>query len=334
MRLTRVPADPPPSPLPEVAATIGNFDGVHRGHQALIGRVVETAHRQGLASAIVTFDPHPLLVIRPDVPLRLLSTLDEKIERFAALGVDHVLVWRFDAALQQTGAATFLERLNHWLRLRRLVFGPRFALGRGREGTPEVIRRLGAGQGAGLAFDVEEVTPYTVALADGQVLSSTTIRALIADGQVRQATDALGHAPTLTGVVVAGARIGRTLGYPTANLHLAAPLAVPLDGIYAAWAEVAPFTATARRHPAAVSIGTRPTFDGEARVVEAYLLDFEGDLYGQTIRLHFVDRLRGQERFGRVEELIDQMGRDVASARAVLQGIAQTKPVELVADGD
>jgi riboflavin kinase/FMN adenylyltransferase len=330
MRLMRLPDDPPPPHPPTVVATIGNFDGVHRGHRALIGRLVERAAQLGAQSAVVTFDPHPLLVIRPNVSLRLLSTVDEKAALFESLGVDLLLIWRFDATLQQTGAAAFLEQLSRWVHLRQLLHGPGFALGKGREGTPEVLNEIGKGMG----FDLDEVTPY-VQPASG-ILSSTAIRGLIADGQVQRAALGLGRPPTLTGTVVQGKMIGRTLGFPTANLALDGPLAVPADGVYACWAEVAPFTPAERRYAAAVSIGTRPTFDGEARAVEAYLLDFAGDLYGQKVRLHFVARLRGQERFENVAALVSQMTRDVATARTILRDVADAADVEhldLAADG-
>jgi riboflavin kinase/FMN adenylyltransferase len=313
-----------------VVATIGNFDGVHRGHQALIGRVIERAAELGVQSAIVTFDPHPLSVIRPQASLPLLSTVEERIEYFRSLGVDHLLVWRFDSTVQHTSAADFLTQLQRYVRLRRLLYGPGFALGRGREGTPEVLARLGAE----LGFSLEEVTPFggpapgatplrpqapaAAPRGGGGVLSSTAIRALIAAGQVEQATHALGRPPTLTGEVVSGAKLGRSLGYPTANLRLDTPRAVPADGVYAAWAEIAPFTPTTRRIPAAVSIGDRPTFDGKQRIVEAYLLDFDGDLYGRRLRLHFVARLRGQERFDDVASLLAQMARDVEHVRRLL----------------
>ncbi len=235
------------------------------------------------------------------------------------------------------GAEGFLEQLNQRLRLRRLLVGPRFALGRGRHGTVEVIRAIGAR----LGFDVEEVSPYVEPRPLGPAgaaprgagpLSSTAIRALIAAGQVGRAGRALGRPPTLTGVVVSGEQVGRTLGYPTANLSLSASLAVPADGVYAAWAEVAPFTPGAQRFPAAVSIGMRPTFGGQQRQVEAYLLDFSGDLYGTTMRLHFVARLRGQERFVRLEDLVAQMRRDVETTQALL--VAESEDVApIAADG-
>jgi riboflavin kinase/FMN adenylyltransferase len=331
MRLLRLPDDPPRLRPPQVVATIGNFDGVHRGHRTLIGRVVERASSLGVESAVVTFDPHPLQVIRPDAAPALLTTAEERAELFGELGVDNVLIWRFDAALQQTGAEDFLRQLGRWVRLRRLVFGPAFALGRGREGTPEKLQQIGARMG----FDLEEVTPFTGEPA-AHVVSSTTIRGMVGAGEILGATRALGRYPTLTGTVVSGERVGRTLGYPTANLRLDAPLAVPADGVYAAWAEVAPFTPSARRYPAAISIGTRPTFEGRSRVVEAYLIDFAGDLYGQRLRLHFVARVRGQETFASVPELVAQMGRDVETARALLVDASARDAgaaLDLAADG-
>jgi riboflavin kinase/FMN adenylyltransferase len=343
MRIIRIPDEPPPAQPPEVVATIGNFDGVHLGHRNLIGKVVERAAEMGLHSAVVTFDPHPRLVLTPDDPVHLLSTTQDKAELLAPLGIDLLLVWRFDQETRDLPAGAFLERLNRWVRLRRLLHGPGFAIGRGREGSAEVIAAIGRR----LGFDVEEVPPLALiaggdrpvaSTADsaptGRVLSSSAIRALVEAGQIRRATEALGHPPTLTGTVVEGARLGRALGFPTANLRLDLPFAIPADGVYAAWAELAPYTAQARRVPAAVSIGTRPQFGGDRRVVEAHLLDFAGDLYGQSLRLHFVARLRGQERFRDVPALVAQMQRDVAAVRALLAAARDGhEPELLAADG-
>jgi riboflavin kinase/FMN adenylyltransferase len=333
MRVIRVPDDPPGDHPPAVVAAIGNFDGVHRGHRFLIGQVVERAASLGLRSAVVTFEPHPRSVIRPDAPLALLSALDDRLELLESLGVDLTLVWRFDTAVQRTSAEAFLEQLGRYVRLRLLVHGPGFALGQRRLGTPDVL--AGIGQRAG--FRLEQVAPLhdragavgavsgvTRGQSDGadegdrDVISSSAIRALVSDGRIRRAARALDRPPAVTGVVVQGERIGRTLGFPTANLRLEGSPAVPAEGVYAAWAEIAPRQPLARRYPAAVSIGTRPQFDGTRRVVEAYLIDFAGDLYGQRIRLHFVARLRGQERFPTVDALVAQMRRDVDTARRVL----------------
>ncbi len=345
MRVVRVPEDPPPAQPPEAVVTIGNFDGVHRGHQALIRQVVQEAAARRLESAVVTFEPHPRLVLRPDQPLRLLSTLEEKIEQLARLGVDELVVWRFDHQTQQLTAEEFLERLCRWVRVRRLVHGPGFALGRGRQGTPPVIADIGRR----LGFEVEALHPLVVALPaatlapddDGPVapalVSSSAIRAMIEAGQVGAATAALGRPPTVTGVVVAGERLGRVLGFPTANLEVPEVQVIPADGVYAAWADLFPGTPRARRRPAAASIGTRPQFGGTRRVVEAHLLDFDGDLYGARMRLHFVARLRSQERFPSTEALVEQMRRDVARVRHVLaRPASESEVVEhelLAADG-
>ncbi|MBI3972227.1 MAG: bifunctional riboflavin kinase/FAD synthetase [Chloroflexi bacterium] len=347
MRVFHVPDDPPPERPPEVVATIGNFDGVHRGHRLLIGKVIERAAQLGARSAVVTFEPHPRLVLRPDVPLFLMSTLEDKAELFEQLGLDLMIAWPFDATVQQLSAEAFLEQLSRYARLRCLVHGPRFALGRRREGTPDVL----ADFGKRLGFELEQVQPVgssaTVRLvppsggtARGRehepVLSSSAIRELVQAGQIQRVVQALGRLPTVAGVVVKGEGVGRELGFPTANLQVAPTALVPADGVYAGLAELDPYTPRARKVPAAISIGTRPTFDGTRRVVEAYLLDFAGNLYGQKLRLHLVARLRGQERFASLEALIAQMRRDVETTRALLmdyEGAEVERAMLIAADG-
>jgi riboflavin kinase/FMN adenylyltransferase len=302
---------------PEVVATIGNFDGVHVGHRALIARVVERAGERRIASAVVTFDPHPRRVLRPDARFCHLSTLDERLALFETLGVDEVLIWRFDDVLRVMEPVQFHDALARYVTLRLLVHGPGFALGRARSGTTAVLAALGRERG----FTLEEVSLQALDDASEPV-TSTALRAAVEAGDIERAARSLGRAPALTGVVVEGEKVGRTLGFPTANLRFDVPLAVPADGVYAAWTELDPFTPHARRLPAAVSIGSRPTFDGQRRVVEAYLLDFDGDLYGRTLRLHFVRRLRGQEKFDSVDALVTQMRLDVAAADAALRPAA------------
>lgn len=332
MEVVHVPADAPPTAPPEAAVTIGNFDGVHRGHRQLIERVIRHAREMGIRSAIVTFDPHPRSVIRPDQPLALLTTLRDRLEVFDRLGLDLALVWRFDAAVQHLSPDAFHSSLGRYLQVRLIVHGPGFAVGERRRGTPAVLAEIGRGRGFGL----EEVAPIGSSAAmptpaaevpvqrEGTpsphhpAISSTAIRRWIEHGEVSLAAAALGRPPSLTGVVEAGERVGRTLGYPTANLRLEGTPALPADGVYAGWAEVSPYGPRARRYPAAVSVGVRPTFDGARRVVEAYLLDFSGNLYEQQLRLHFVARLRGQQRFESVDGLIAQMARDVAATPALL----------------
>ncbi len=312
MQLTRIPEDPAPEMPPPAVVTIGNFDGVHLGHGLLLDRVRQRAGEMTAQAVVVTFDPHPRQVLQPDAPLALLTTTDEKAHLVAEHTFDQLIVWRFDGALQQLGPEEFVDALSRYVTMRHLVHGPGFALGRRRAGTPEVLAEIGRQRG----FTLEEVMP--IETASGAPVNSTSIRRLLVDGDVSAAAERLGRAPALVGVVVEGEKVGRTLGFPTANLDVGAQAAVPADGVYAAWAERRPFTADASRHPAAVSIGTRPTFDGAGRVVEAYLLDFEGNLYGETLRLHFVARLRGQERFENIEALVAQMKQDVERAREAL----------------
>lgn len=344
MRVWRVDADAPPSKRPPVVAAIGNFDGLHRGHRALVGTVVQRAAELGVQSAIITFDPHPRVVLQPHVPLTLLSTLEDKAELLEQLGIDHLVVFHFDRALQMTSAPEFIERVSQWVDLRHLVHGPGVGVGRNREGTAEVLAKIGRERG----FSVEEIRPLRVPaghltlMGDGvphaareshAPVTSTAIRELVAEGRIRRATEALTRRPTVTGVVEEGEKVGRTLGFPTANLRVADQQAVPSDGVYAAWAEVRPYTKSSMRHPAAVSIGMRPQFDGRRRVVEAHLLDFQGDLYGQTVRLHFEARLRGQQKFTSVDELVRQIEADVAATRTLLTAPAAGESDLIAADG-
>lgn len=326
MRIIRLPGDSPPEHLPEVVATIGSFDGVHRGHRSLISTVMRRASELGVSSAVITFEPHPRLVLRPESGLHLLSIVEEKAELFEAQGVDFLLIWRFDDVLRNTEPEQFFVDLGRYVRLRSLVHGPGFALGKGRRGTPEVLAQIGRHRG----FEVLEVDPYERAeggsTSDADLLTSTSIRAMLQAGQVEEAAWGLSRPPTICGIVIEGERVGRTLGFPTANLAVEPQMAVPADGVYAAWAEIDPFTPQARRYPAAVSIGTRPTFDGSQRAIEAFLLDFDGDLYGRRLRLHIIARTRGQERFNTLDSLVEQMHQDVARTRNILSGEETSVP--------
>lgn len=327
MRIIRLPGDSPPEHLPEVVATIGSFDGVHRGHRSLIDTVMRRASELGVSSAVITFEPHPRLVLRPESGLHLLSTVEEKAELFESRGVDFLLIWRFDDVLRNTEPEQFFAELSRYVRLRSLVHGPGFALGKGRRGTPEVLAQIGEQRG----FEILQIDPYEQtrgrSASDADLLTSTSIRAMLQSGRVEEAAWGLLRPPTIYGTVVEGERVGRTLGFPTANLAVEPQMAIPADGVYAAWAEIDPFTPQARRHPAAVSIGTRPTFDGSQRAVEAFLLDFSGDLYGHRLRLHILARLRGQERFDTLDSLVEQMHRDVARTRIILSGEKTPVPV-------
>jgi riboflavin kinase/FMN adenylyltransferase len=304
-------AAPTPSVIADAVIAIGNFDGVHRGHQLLVARARAEADAMGIACAVVTFDPHPRQVLHPDHPVRLIATVEERGAWLATFGVDQVIIWPFDDITCEQSPAEFVDALGRYVRIRAIVHGPGFALGRGRVGTPEVLARIGDAVG----FSVVAVDPEA---STAGVVSSSSIREAIGRGDIEAAARDLARWPTYMGTVVPGNRVGRTIGFPTANLEPPVARATPGDGVYAAWVERWPLREHARFHLAAVSVGDRPTFVGTLGLVEAHLLDFDGDLYGETLRLHVVARVRGQERFASVDALVVQMHRDVERCREIL----------------
>lgn len=298
----------PDPPLNQpVFLTIGNFDGVHRGHQALVRELAQASHAAGCLAGLLTFDPHPLAVLRPETPLAYLTSIEERGEILAALGLDFVLLLPFSRQVAAQSAADFMRDLTAHLPVRALWVGPDFALGRGREGTAAHLAELGRD----LGYDVQVVPPFTAA---GQPVRSSRVRALLAeDGNAAQAAELLGRPYQVWGEVTTGAQRGRTIGFPTANLAVPPERLTPARGVYACWAwreDVG--------HPAVVNVGVRPTFDNGQRSVEAYLLDFSADLYGETLGLSFVQRLRGELRFPTADALIGQIRADVAAARRIL----------------
>jgi riboflavin kinase/FMN adenylyltransferase len=288
-------------PIGPVALALGVFDGVHRGHRVVLAATREAAAVRGGRPVALVFDPPPIEVIRPDQRLERLAPLGENLDRIDAAGVRPLAV-RFDAALRDLPAEVFLDRLGPGLQPVAVVMTPDSAFGKDRAGTPEWLREVGAQRG----FEVVLVE----AEADDGVISSSRIRAALVAGDVATAARLLGRPSALTGTVVRGDGRGRALGYPTANLSFAYRPALPAIGIYAGWA-------IGQR--ALVSIGRRPTFhdDGEV-VVEAHLLDWDGDLYDTELRVEVAERLREERRFGSVEELVAQMREDEAAARTVL----------------
>ncbi len=298
----------------DTAVTIGAYDGVHRGHQAVLAEVRRLADERGLPTVLVTFDRHPAAVVRPESAPRLLTDLDQKLEVLAATGhVDYTVVLTFDAARAAQEASEFVtDVLGGLLAARLVVVGRDFHFGRGRRGTVGLLAEMGAT----LGFDVVGLQLVEVPGIDGPV-SSTAVRRRVVEGDVAGAAALLGRPFELRGVVEAGdGRGGRQLGFPTANVAVAPEIQVPADGIYAGWYERPERSV----HAAAISVGRRPTFydRAESSVVEAYLLDFDGDLYGQPARLRFVERLRGEERFDSVDALVAQMALDVDATRKVL----------------
>lgn len=291
--------------------TIGKFDGIHRGHRHVLETVAARARANDWQSAVIILWPPPPEVLRPGAQIPRLSTLAEREIAIAASGIDLLILWPFTRALSRLTPREFMLRLCRHLALRVLVIGSNFALGHERSGTPDVLEELGRD----LGFAVVVSPPY---VHEGQAVSSSRIREQLALGNVTQAARLLGRWPTLTGLVVRGAGRGKELGFPTANLHLDEPLAVPGHGIYATYATLAR-EGYAAAHPAVTSIGVRPTFeDANERTIETFLLDFDGDLYEQDLRLHFVEKLRDELKFASAAALIEQMERDVVDARAAL----------------
>jgi riboflavin kinase / FMN adenylyltransferase len=296
--------------------TIGVFDGVHRGHQEIIGHAVKRAHDLGVRSVVVTFDPHPSEVVRPGSHPAVLTEPTRKAELIEALGADVLCVIPFTPEFSRLSAEQFVhDVLVEHLHAALVVVGENFRFGHRAAGDEALLVRLGRTFG----FGVESGPLVT---ADGTVFSSTYIRACVDAGDVVAAAAALGRPHRLEGVVVRGDQRGRELGFPTANLLCGRYAAIPADGVYAAWLvrrTPRPFAGEpVRRLMAAVSIGTNPTFSGQERRVEAYALDFDGDLYGERLALDFVAQLREMRRYDSIEPLIAQIEQDVADTRAVL----------------
>lgn len=294
--------------------TVGKFDGVHVGHRALALRARVTADSMGVESAALILHPHPATVLA-GLNLPILSTPDERGTLLRQLGIDHVETLTFDRALADTAPRSFINAITGRFGLRSIVVGPDFRFGRDRAGDIALLKAIGVE----LGFGVEIVSPVEM---DGERVSSGRIRSAILEGDVGSAARWLGRPPRLSGRVVQGAQRGRTIGFPTANLELSADYVIPADGVYAvmcSWTEAdASGKARAKSAMGAASIGIRPTFDAGARSIEAFLLDFSGDLYGAEMALDFVEFIRPEERFDDVESLIAAMNRDVRRAREIL----------------
>jgi riboflavin kinase/FMN adenylyltransferase len=293
--------------------TIGSFDGVHLGHQALIGAMSASAKAASLPIVVLTFYPHPAVVLRGRRPAFYISLPEERASFLGKIGVSYVITQRFSEALSTMRAATYLKTLMEHLSFRRLWVGENFALGHRREGNPLYLEKAGSRMG----FELKVVPPL---LIDGEVVSSTRVRESLRSGDVARAAHYLGRPFTLPGVVVHGSDRGKSLGFPTANLSIWRERACPGPGVYACIADVA-----GRRLQAVTNIGVRPTFDNSHGVtrVEAHLLDYDGDLYGKVMRLTFIDRLRDEQRFADPDALVRQINRDVRLARQRLEAEGQ-----------
>jgi len=287
-----------------VVASIGNYDGVHRGHQAILESAVANARQRGLAAALITFDPHPLTVVAPDRRPDLVQTRRQKLSSLERTGIDEVLIVQFDAALAQLeGEAFFDDYLLPRFPLAAVHVGQNFRFGKGRRGDAGLLAAIG--QRAG--FDVDCAQAVEV---EGRTVSSSAIRAALREGEVALAGRLLGRPFAVTGLVARGEARGRELGFPTANLEPDNTL-LPRAGVY-----LSQVRALAGRHPAMTNVGLRPTFGGERLCVETHLLDFDQDLYGQRIEILFLERLRDEQHFDGPGMLADQLARDRAATES------------------
>lgn len=290
--------------------SIGVFDGVHRGHQALLKRLVDGAHAAGLPAVVVTFFPHPVVVLQNVQDPVYLSMPEERAELLASAGVDEVVTLEFDRHLASRTAAEFMQMMKDHLGVVHLCTGYDFALGRGREGNLSVLRRIGEE----LGFTVEVIDP--VSGHEKEIISSSRIRDLLSQGDVRAAASLLGRRYTIDGVITHGDGRGHGLGFPTANIAIPQQRLAPGRGVYATWV-----TLRGQCFPAVTNVGLRPTFENQLVLprIEAHILDLpdDPDLYGQPARLEFIEFLRPELRFPHIQSLIDQIHKDIQRAREV-----------------
>lgn len=295
---------------PAVAVALGTFDGVHRGHQQIIGRAVTLARGSADGTAAVfTFSNHPSTILHPEKPQKLLITQADKEQLIAALGVDVLVAIPFDYSLCTLSPEQFVHDIL-WTKLkpRHVVVGPNYSFGARAAGTPALLATMGRRYGFA-------VTVQDAVYVDGVLVSSTAIRRLVAHGDVTAAARLLGRPPHLSGTVITGEGRGRRLGYPTANLAIPSGLVVPRDGVYAVKVKLA-FDQWCY---GAANIGANPTFGGHQRRLEIYLLDFDGNIYGQTITVQFLARLRGEFTFATEADLIAQMTQDISRVREFIR---------------
>jgi riboflavin kinase / FMN adenylyltransferase len=303
---------PDPAPPRGAALAIGNFDGVHRGHQALLAAARRAAEALGVPAGVILFEPNPREFFQPGRPHFRLTPLPRKLALLDALGIDFAVVLPFDAALASLTAEQFVEQvLVDGLGAGHVVIGYDFRFGKGRAGDPEALKAAGAAHGFG-------VTVVAQVAEAGEVFSSSAIRAELAQGDVRGAAHMLGHWWRVSGTVIGGDKRGAGLGFPTANIALNPATALG-HGIYAVRVYVG-----AERHTGAAYLGTRPTFDNGAPILEVFLFDFDGDLYGREIEVEFIDFVRADAKFTSVEALQAQMDRDCARAREIVAATGDT----------
>ena len=295
------------SPEKDMLLTIGVFDGVHRGHQALIAQLTEQARQRHWLSGVVTFQQHPREMLSAGANLPFLTSLTERVNLLKNEGVDAVITLSFTQELAQFSAGQFAGLLKKYLRMRGLLIGPDFALGRNREGNADTLRTLGQS----MDFSVIVVPPVRM---NGGMVSSTAIRQALADGDMKRVVSLIGRPFGLQEQLTAGAGRGLKLGFPTANLDIDPKRALPAEGVYATRAHI-----DDRVYQSVTNIGRRPTFGSNSRTVEVHILNYQGNLYGRQLKIDIVERLRGGRQFGSVEELKKQIAEDVKQAMALLE---------------
>lgn len=294
----------------DMLLTIGVFDGVHLGHQYLISQLRESARQQHWLSGVVTFRQHPRAVLLSRDELPYLTSLAQKVSLIKNVGVDLVITLSFTSELAQLSARQFIGLLQKHLRMRGLVLGADFVLGRNREGSVDALRKLGQE----MNFSVTVIPPLRI---NSAVVSSTAVREALATGDMPRVASLIGRPFSLEGKVISGAGQGSKLGFPTANLAVDSAQALPADGIYATWVYV-----DGQPYQSMTNIGRRPTFGDNERTVETYILNYAGNLYGRELRIDIVERLRAEQRFDTLEELKKQIAEDIVRGRAILDSRA------------
>lgn len=294
------------TPEKDTLLTIGVFDGVHLGHQYLMAQLIKHAREQDLLSGVVTFRQHPQEVMSPKKRLPFLSDLTQRIKLLQNEGVDAIFVLSFTPELARLTARDFVSLLKKHLRMRGLVIGHDFALGKNREGDEVALRQLGKEMGFSVAV-------VRAKLVNGEPVSSTAIRKALADGDMPRVHRLIGRNFGIGGSVVTGVGRGKELGFPTANLEVEPGQALPPDGVYATWAYI-----NGQAYPSMTNVGQRPTFGNNERTIEVYVLDYHKNLYGREMRIDLIDRVRDEKKFKSVEELKDQIAEDIKQGRAIL----------------
>ncbi len=298
-------------PEKDTLLTIGVFDGVHLGHKYLLSQLTEQARERNLLSGVVTFNQHPQEALSPQTKLPFLTNLAQRIKLMKNEGVGAIITLSFTAELAQLSARQFANLLKKYLRMRGLVLGADFALGKDREGDSDTLRRLGED----MDFTVTVILPIMV---NGEVVSSTAIRNALANGDMKKVLQLIGRPFSLNGRVIKGTGRGTELGFPTANLDIDQRQALPADGVYATWSHI-----DNQIYQSMTNIGKQLTFGGGQRTIEVYILDYHDNLYGHELTIDLMERLRGEKQFGTAEELKKQISEDIKQGRAILTSQAR-----------